>query len=256
MAETDEKIIYPKLLDDYIKSNEIVIKQMPEKFRILKQDALPDKPIKSTRVFVNYLNRELAFWSYDELGSNPIVNNYKSYYNQALTNINHAMSHAIENPNMAISYLKNAIDVVSQNCQIGSATELAKMLKFFKDKTNYFFYGFRDAITPNSQISYYNQSAWHEGFYYGMEYKRAISAIEKFVQNYNMTYAEATQKAEKGIAELLAQSNTLFHDQELRVQELWENNKNELGKQKEETNQFIEEKKNRFNDLEKPMGKI
>ena len=251
MSETEEKIVYPKLLDDYFKSNEVIIKQIPDKFRVLKQDALPDKTIKSTRIFVNYLNKELAFWSYEELRNNPIVSSYKSYYSQALTNVNNAMANAIENPNQAIYYLKNAIDVVTQNCQIGSITELAKMFKFFKDKPNHFFYGFQNAITPNTQVSYYNYAAWHEGFYYGMEYKLAISSIEKFVQNYNMTYAEATKEAEKEIANLLAKSNTLFHDQELRVEELWANNKKELEQQKADTNSFIEEKQLKMVDLEK-----
>lgn len=254
MAETEEKIIYPKLLDDYFKSNEIIIKQMSDKFRVLKQDALPDKIIKSTRIFVNYCNREFAFWSYDGIANNHMVSNYNAWYNQALTNVNNAMACAVENPSQAISYLKNAIDVVTKNCQISSITELAKMFKFFKDKSSYFFYGFQNAITQNAQVSYYNYSAWHEGFYYGMEYKLAISSIEKFVQNYNMTYAEATKEAEKEISNLLEKSNTLFHDQELRVQELWGNNKTELDKQREETNQFIEEKKNKFNDLEKAYG--
>lgn len=251
MAETEEKIIYPKLLDDYFKSNEVILKQMPDKFRVLKQDALPDKIIKSTRIFVNYLNKELAFWSYDEIGNNPIVSSYKTNYNQALTNVNNAIATAASNPNQAISFLKNAIDVVSQHCQIGSSTELAKMFKFFKEKSVYFFYGFQNAITPDTQTSYYNHSGWHEGFYYGMEYKLAISSIEKFVQNYNMTYIDATKKAEEEIASLLAKSNTLFHDQELRVEELWKNNQVEIEQQKLDTNNFIQEKQNRMSELEK-----
>lgn len=40
MAETDDKIIYPKLLDDYFKNNKILIKQIPNSYRLIKQEAL------------------------------------------------------------------------------------------------------------------------------------------------------------------------------------------------------------------------
>ena len=43
MTKPDEKIVYPKLLDEYFKSNPVVIKQIPEDFIIVSQESVPDK---------------------------------------------------------------------------------------------------------------------------------------------------------------------------------------------------------------------
>ena len=251
MSESEEKIIYPKLLDEYFKNNQVTLKTIPDKYRIVKQDALPNKTIKSTRILVNYIEKEIAFWNYENVDKNFIVSNYTRLYNQAKTNIQQAIDFSDSNPQQAISYLKNAITVI-QNCQINSSTELAKMFKHFNQKDSYFFHGFDNALNSiNQSVSYYNYSSWHEGFYFGMEYKQAISSIEKYVQQYNMTYSEAVKEAEKEIANLLEKTTTLFHDQELRVKDLWENNKVELEKQKEELTNYVNQKQIIMTDLEK-----
>lgn len=250
MTETDDKIVYPKLLDEHFKNNSVLIKQIPDTYRIVSQTALNDKSMKTTKAFVAYIKKELVFWDYPELSNNPIVSNYKKYFNQALTNIQNAVNTVETNPQQAISYLKNSIDIVKDNCQIASNTQLAKLFKFFKGKTNYFFYGFQSAITVNGATNYFNYCQWHEGFYYGMGYKQAISSIESFVKKYNLTYIEATKQAEIEIENLLSKSNTLFHDQEQRVIDLWNNNKTELEKQKEETLTFIKEKNEKLLELE------
>lgn len=73
-----------------------------------------------------------------------------------------------------------------------------------------------------------------------MEYKRAFTSIEDLVKNYSATYTEAIKQAE--IAQLLGTSNSLFHDQETKAEELCKCNKTELDRQREETNIFIDEK--------------
>jgi hypothetical protein len=86
MSETNEKIIYPKLLDDYFKTNQIILTTMPDKYRVIKQESLPNKTIKSTRMLVNYIDKEKEFWSYENVGNNFIVASYSTWYNQAKTN--------------------------------------------------------------------------------------------------------------------------------------------------------------------------
>lgn len=251
MSETNEKIIYPKLLDDYFKTNQIILTTMPDKYRVIKQESLPNKTIKSTRMLVNYIDKEKDFWSYENVGNNFIVASYSTWYNQAKTNIQNAINYAESNTQQALALLQNAIDVV-RNCQINSSTELAKLFKNFNNKDSVFFRGFDSALSSNGQASnYYNYISWHEGFYFGMEYKQAVSAIEVYVQQYHMTYSEAVKQAEKEISILLEKSNTLFHDQEIRVKELWENNEKELTQQKQDLNSYITEKQKTITDLEK-----
>ena len=78
MEEQKEKIAYPKYLDEYFKANAITIKQMPDKYRVLKQDSLPDKTFKNTRTFVSYVKSELSFWSYEEASKNQAAT-YRSF---------------------------------------------------------------------------------------------------------------------------------------------------------------------------------
>ncbi len=251
MTKPDEKIVYPKLLDEYFKSNPVVIKQIPEDFIIVSQESVPDKTFKTTRTFVSYIKKELAFWDYPGLSNNPIVSNYKNYFNQALAHIQNAINLAETNSQQAISCLTNSTSVVRNNCQIGSNTQLAKIFKSFKDKSSYFFYGFKSAINTSGSGSSSNHSQWHEGFYYGMVYKQAISSIESLIKENHYSYIEAAKQAEIEIMHLISNSNSLFREQEQRVQELWDNNQATLEKQREEAQSFIEEKNATLLDLEK-----
>ena len=49
MTETDDKIVYPKLLDEHFKNNSVLIKQIPDTYRIVSQTALNDKSMKTTK---------------------------------------------------------------------------------------------------------------------------------------------------------------------------------------------------------------
>lgn len=251
MSETNEKIVYPKLLDDYFKTNQVILTTIPDKYRVVKQDALPNKTIKTTKMFVNYIEKEKEFWNYENVGNNFIVASYPNYYELAAQHLQKAVQYAESDTKQSLTFLQQAIDE-AQKCTINSSTTLAKLFKDCRNKTHDFFHGFDNALSSkNQQVTYYTYTSWYEGFYYGMEYKQAISAIETYVQQHHMSYSEAVKQAEKAISELLEESNTLFHDQEIRVKELWENNEKELTQQKQDLNSYITEKQKTMTDLEK-----
>ena len=79
---------------------------MPDKYRVLKQDALPDKTFKNTRTFVSYVKSELSFWSYEEASKNHMVKHYKQDFEQALTNLNEALNYDENDKSRALSYLQ------------------------------------------------------------------------------------------------------------------------------------------------------
>ena len=241
---------YPKLLDNYIKNNQVLLKQIPDEYNIIPNEGLSDKTIKTMKTFVLHLTKELTFWNYPELSRNPIVSNYKSVYEQALIDTKAAVDLAETNPQQAISKLKNAINSVQASCKIASTTQLARLFKEFKNKNNYFFLGFKAAIKPDHNNSYYTYTQWYEGFHYGMEYKQAIQSIESLVRENGLTYIETTQLLKNEIENLLLKSNDLFHEQEQKVKDLWENNKIELEKQKEDALAFIDEKNRKLSELE------
>ncbi len=250
MATLKDKI-YPKLLDDYFKKHSVSIKQLPDDYRIISQAAKPDRLMRTTKMFVSYLEKELEFWDYPELSRNPLVASYKSNFTQALNNVQQAINLVGTNDQRAISHLQESIKIVQNSCLIASTTQLAKLFKNFKDKSSYFFYGFKNAIAVNGSATNATHCQWHEGFYFGIQYKQAISAIELYVKDHNSTYLEAAKQAELELARILSDSNAILHDQEQRVVDFWQKGQAELQKQKDEMEEFIQEKKGQLSELEK-----
>lgn len=254
MEEQKEKIAYPKYLDEYFKEHVVTVKQMPDKYRVLKQDSLPDKTFKNTRTFVSYVKSELSFWSYEEASKNHMVKHYKQDFEQALTNLNEALNYDENNKSRALSYLQYAINSVTNTAHISSKTELAKQLKKHKDKTTFFFYGFEAAISPETSTSYTSYSSWQEGFYYGIQYREAITSIEKAIQEYKTSYIEAAKEAEKKLTTIIEDTTTLYHTQEEKFNSLFDSNNQKLNQQHDETNNFIVEKQEQMKNLEATYG--
>ena len=225
MAETQEKIVYPEWMDRYFKENEVIIKRLPDNYRIIDKQALPNKTIKTTKQFVQYLETEQKFWSYEGVSRNIVVSNYNSTISTSLSNINTLKNSAETDGNKRL--FKESINTFINTCQVASITNIAKWFKKFSDRNQYFFYGFKDAVT-NSSPSYSGQAQWHEGFYYGMEYKNAIQSIEILVSNYGLSYKEAFEKTEKELNELVANSSNLFHTQQEEILEVKNNTLKEI----------------------------
>ncbi len=254
MEELKERIVYPKFLDEYFKENNVVFKQIPEKYIVLKQDSLPDKTFKNTQTFVKFIQRELDFWSYEGVSNNPMVSSFKSNYEHALVYINDALNYGENSKNNSLSSLRSAISFVINKEHISSKTELAKQLKKFKEKDKYFFYGFESAISSKGTSSY-DYPSWHEGFLCGLQYRGTITSIKLNLEEYKTTYADAAKNAEQEFASLVEKSTSLFHEQEEKIKELWELNKLEQEKQQNETNSFIKEKEAKVKALEDTYAK-
>ena len=241
-----EKIIYPKEFDSYFKEKEILIKQIPDKYRIVKQDALPDKRIKNTKTLYDYLKKESEFWNYPEVIRNYFVREYKDHYVRAYADLNAAIKLYTTNPSQALTNFKKLINYVVTNCVFSSNTQLAKFMKKFKDKNEYFFYGFNHALIPTTSPSNYNYQGWHEGCFLGMEYIKAIKSIEEYVQLNHSTYSEAVVIAEKEISDLVEKYTSLYHSQEQKINELWSKNEEVLKTQKNEIDEYFASKQNQL----------
>lgn len=247
MAETQEKIIYPEWMDRYFKENEVIIKRLPDNYRIIDKQALPNKTIKTTKQFVQYLEAEQKFWNYENVSNNIIVSNYSSVISSSLSNINTIRNSEETDSNKRL--FRDSVNSFINNCQIASITSIAKWFKKFSDRNRYFFYGFQDAITNNSP-SYSGQAQWHEGFYYGMEYKNVIQSIEILVSNYGLSYKEAFEKTEKELNELVANSSNLFYSQQQEILEVKTNTLKEIEEQKKNFLEYKAQKEQELTDLE------
>lgn len=247
MTETQEKIIYPEWMDRYFKENEVIIKRLPDNYRIIDKQALPNKTIKTTKQFVQYLETEQKFWNYENVSNNIIVSNYNRTIVTSLSNIK-TLKNTEETDNNKRLF-RESINAFINTCQIASITNIAKWFKKFANRNQYFFYGFKDAVT-NSSPSYSSQAQWHEGFYYGMEYKNVIQSIEILVSNYGLSYKEAFEKTEKELNELVANSSNLFHSQQEEILEVKNNTLKEIEEQKKQFLEYKTQKEQELTDLE------
>lgn len=247
MIEVQETITYPKWMDKYFKENEIIIKRLPDNYRIINKEALPNKTIKNTKQFIQYLETEQKFWNYDNVANNYIVSGYNDTISTSLKNINSIINseESDETTRVFRQSVRNFID----RCQIASATNIAKLFKKFADKTKYFFYGFEDAITESSP-SASGQAQWHEGFYCGMKYKDTIKDIEILISNYGLSYKEALENAEKEFNVLVENSSNLFHSQQEEIQNVKNNTFKEIDEQKKQFLEYKTQKEQELTDLE------
>lgn len=248
MIEVQETIIYPKWMDRYFKENEIIIKRLPDNYRIINKEALPNKTIKNTKQFIQYLETEQKFWNYDNVANNYIVSGYNYIISTSLEEINNIRNSKESDETTRV--FRQSIDNFIDGCQIASTTNIAKMFKKFADKTRYFFYGFEDAITesPPRGSGYYIQ--WHEGFYYGMKYKDTIKDIEILISNYGLSYKEAIENAEQEFNVLVENSSNLFHSQQEEIQNVKNNTFKEIDEQKKQFLEYKTQKEQELTDLE------
>lgn len=248
----DKTIKYPKWMDEYFKSNDIVITVLPKEYRIIDSQSKPDKRIRTTLQFVNYFKKELEFWDYPNVNNNPFIYQYPNAIKECLNYIDEAKINPVNDD--AVKLFKSRIITCIHTCTISSTTQLAKVFKQFADKSQNFFYGFKSAFIPSSSTGLSQYVEWQEGFYYGMQYKNAIKHIEEVVSKYGLSYKEALEKAEQELGDLLENSSNLFHDQEQKLLEVKQKTNSEIEEIKTNYQKFKETKEKQLDDLEKLYG--
>ena len=251
MIKLENKNMYPVEFENYLKDNDISIKQIPDKYRIIKEDLLPNKKIKSMKVLMDYLGKEKEFWDYREIYNNNIVSSYRDIYSKALSDLTNTINMSSTNIQQALINFKNVINYILVNCDLSSRTKLATLMKKYKDKNNFFFYGFYHALVPNERPSYIQNQNWHEGYFYGMQYIKAINSIEEYVRTNHSTYCDAVKMAETELSKVVEGYTTAYNQQEEKIKIFWQTNEEALNNQRNEIEKFIEIKEQRLINLEK-----
>lgn len=244
MSEVND---YPEWIDLYFKNNNIVIYRLPDSLRLIDKQALQNKTVKTIKQFVKYLNTELEFWNYKGIDNNIMVCDYVKIINQTKNELDKLKSLPSSDNNLNL--LNTTVRNYISKCQISSITNLAKWFKQFANKNIYFFHGFKDAIT-DSMSSYSNYSQWHEGYYYGVEYKNAIKSIEVLVANYGLSFKEAFDKTEKELTELVTNSSNLFYTQQQEIIDIKKSTLQEIEQEKKNFLDYKQKKEQELNDLE------
>lgn len=249
MEETKEKIIYPEWMDDYFKQKEVIVKRLPDDYRVIDKQSFPNKTIKSTQQFVKYIQTELKFWSYDKSENNPYVGQYKRVMSDVLSLIEDCRKFKTATSDK-LNNFTNSISRYIRTCEISSATKIAMLFKKFANKGTYFFYGFVSAITSKPGNEYIGRE-WIEGFYYGMKYRDVLKEVERMTLDCKMTFQDALKNAEDEFNNLIQYSTNLFHSQETEILETKNSFFEELKKQKEQFSIYKDEKEKKLSILEK-----
>ena len=149
--------IYPSQLEYEIIRRKIVLRVIPECFRLIESRFIPDKPIKNARKLHEHILSESRFWTPELVKNNVIVSHYPDALAAALS----AFDELIHSNT---TYLKEKLDTVLgllRACEIGSKTKLAQIFKQHQNESPQFFRGFLCAFGYRTEIlNAYNIFRW------------------------------------------------------------------------------------------------
>lgn len=251
LVENSTLQVFPIEFDDFFTKNNVVFKQISDKYRTIKQSVYPDKIIKSTKQLIDYMEKEMIFWDYPERNNNPLINSYKDWYKQALTSIIEASNTYNTNKDIGLRKFKESVSLIVSRCHISSSTKIAKLFKTLKDKSSYFFYGFDCALSLSNSNVHYSNPSWIEGFFHGLEYKKLISSIERIVEQHSQSFIDAIHDSERSINKIIENATALYHEQEGNLKNVVENTNKDLILYKQQYDNYVQEKETRILELEK-----
>jgi len=228
-------------MNDYFKENQVVITQIPDKYRIVGEKGFPNLTIKSARQLYEHIEKEEAFWTNDVVKTNSEV---ASYPNQ-IKSAKDSFEIALESKDQATgkTILKGAIDNI-RKCTISSTTRLAKIFANYSMETIYFFQGFDKAVTDTSlhlqSLGQY-QLQFLKGFIVGLEYKKVISDLYSGMVGEEMTnFSNAADNATEKISEIMVRADNDYEDQNQKHLDLLEAKKKEYNLLEKDFADFVE----------------
>ena len=260
MTENTEKIIqlaeaqqpfskYPEAMNNVFKANNVVISAFPD-FLVqnLKEPNFPDIKIVSMDQLEDLLKSELEFWQ-DPVWCNKIRDwsivdkliHAKSSFESA--------KHYIERNDIgsAQSSLRNSFGSIRSNF-LYSQTTLAQTMWQHRERSEYFFHGFRKIINVNLSNSSIPTKEF-EGAFFACIYINSVTPLFASSQFTNLK-GQAT-KVSQNYADLNKRYLESFEDQEKRLAEIANSNDQHLKTLTEKSETFWNDNVSRRDELEK-----
>lgn len=233
--------------EDFIekfKNSNFTIPFIPKTFQVkeLKRN-LKDIEFTDPEEYLNFLTTEKEFWKQYE--SNAFFKTYVSEYSNAISNLTNA-STAGSSYKTYLTYSKNNLEKIPNSKSI-----LTKELLKYKDMPQKFFEGFIDGVN-NTERTFSSQSKYYAlGLYKSFQYIEVIRKIDDMLPEQQESF-ENTQVAFINTAdEYINKYNELFALKEKEFKDMDARITDELNNQKESHEQFLKEKNQTMQDLEK-----
>lgn len=233
--------------EDFIekfKNLKFTIPFIPKTFQVkeLKRN-LKDIEFSHPEEYLNFLTTEKDFWKNYE--SNAYFKIYVDAYSSAISNLKNASTYG-SSYTAYLNNSKNNLEKVPNSKSI-----LTKELLKYKDMPQKFFEGFIDGIN-NSDRTFSSLSKYYAlGLYKSFQYIEIIRKIDDMLpdqqesfENTQVTFINTADEYINKYNELFALKEKEFKDMDAKIT-------NELNNQKESHEQFLKEKNQTMQDLEK-----
>lgn len=238
-------------MDNNFKSQNVVIKPLPERYNGLAETKCSIIKITSCKQFWDFLCQEKQFWTK--------LNGEGKDYLKCLNTVNLSLksleaaktAYAAGDSYYKKKYLNDACYIIQQN-YLYSKADLAKYISKMQNKNNYFFSGFDSALQnlENSQLNYNNASCL-EGFIEGLNYRKTKSKeLEKY-KEVLADYTDNIKEAADNFSKLNNEYTVAFYEQERRIEEINGKSNSAIQNLEEESQKFLADKSRRFTELEK-----
>lgn len=242
---------YPQEMDLYLKNKKAVIKILPEKYSCLTEKKCCDIQITSAQQLVDLLKQEKDYWKEQKSKGTDYLNCFDKVSN-ALTNFETAKDCFVKNDNYNKErYINNAISQVGQG-YLYSQTDLAKYISKLSNKGSSFFQGFDLALQnkDNLQFGYSICSGSFEGYYEGLIYRGEVKQVRELYGKCASDFADNVKIANDNFSKLNNEYTIAYHEQEHRIAEIQQKTNDEIKNLKDESEKYLSEKKQKFNELE------
>ena len=241
---------YPEEMDKYFIDKKLIIKPIPQRYRLVREPEFSDIKITSAKQCYEFIESELKFWNYQDTKSIAILNDFYTRLSNAKNYFSKTKEYYkrqdINNANSCLNNLCNQL----QSDYLFSRTKLAQFFYKNKFRDNNFFSGLECALRgdPNSTLSSYVSA--HLGFFEGINYLKVIDEVQRMTKEELGRFSESVGIASEAYAELNNRYTISFHAQERSIEEIKEKNIEAINKVEEKSKQYFEATKNRSAELE------
>lgn len=193
--------------------------------------------------YYDFLTKEKEFWM--QYKDNDFFKDYVKAYDNALNNIKSPSQDDI----IFKSQVNTSLHLIEK---IPNSTSiLVKELIKHKDKPRKFFEGFFDSITEEEKGCQNQTKNYTLGLYVGFQYIGLIKKIDDMLPNQQESFENTQVKFINIANEYVNKYNELYVQKEMQFNAMEQKIEEELQQNKKANEEFLQEKLNKFKDLEK-----
>ena len=243
---------YPLDIEDFFQKSRFVILTIPKEISNMQEATAPDILVTSAKQYVDYLDKEIAFWKSRDPDNKLEIFSKCSSLENARHSFETFMKQWHANHANALSVIRQS--PCFQKGALSSNTHLAAYLLQLDDPSQQFLTGFKYALYNDKAVELPRHIDTQEGFYAGLAYRNVIQSHMSMIDHHGTNLLNAAEKASNDYAELTAQYQRAFTDQESRMATVVQQTNDHFAKIETQKNDFFETANNALGSLENLYG--